>query len=114
MEIEIPNNKLKRSIEDDARRRKSFGFDMAKKIAVRMAALMAAESLGDFWPPNDPPERCHELKGNLAGVFSIDLKQPFRLLFRPVEAGQLTAIDERERWNMIRRIEIIEIQDTHG
>ena len=45
--------------------------------------------LVDFWPPNSGPERCHELKGDLAGVFSIDLKQPYRLLFR-TDRGQPT------------------------
>jgi plasmid maintenance system killer protein len=113
MEIEIPDNSLKRSIEDDRRRVRKFGTDMASKIAIRMAALTAAQSLADFWPPLTLPERCHELKGQLKGLFSIDLKHPFRLLFRPIETEEVPG-DELERWKKIREIEIVGIEDTHG
>lgn len=84
MEIEIPDRKLKKALEDEKECRTRFGAEMAKKIRLRLAALEAAESLADFWPPSSGPERCHELKGNLAGTFSMDLKQPYRLLFNPL------------------------------
>jgi plasmid maintenance system killer protein len=119
MEVDIPDKKLKRFIEDDAMRRKRFGADMSRKIVIRMAALVAAQSLDDFWPPNQLPERCHELKGELSGVFSIDLIHPFRLLFRPVELENSSidkplVFDNRERWKNINRVEIVDIKDTHG
>src|SRR5690349_18491772 len=88
MLIAIPNKRLRRSIEDDVEARKRFGLEMAKKIHLRMGALVAAESLGVFWPPFSPPERCHELKGELAGVFSMDLTHPYRLLFKPLKRQQ--------------------------
>jgi proteic killer suppression protein len=109
-----------RALEDDAECRKQFGKAMAKKIRLRIDALSAAESLGDFWPPNSGPERCHELKGALTGTFSIDVKQPYRLLFRPVDfedldpEGEKEEKDERQRWLLIRSIEILSIEDTHG
>jgi len=31
------------------------------------------------------PERCHELSGADKGTFSMDVKQPYRLLFKPIE-----------------------------
>lgn len=105
----------------EARRR--FGSEMAKKIQLRMGALVAAESLGIFWPPLSPPERCHELKGNLAGVFSMDLTHPYRLLFKPLKTpkelrgGSETkegALDQKARWHSIDSIEIIGVEDTHG
>jgi plasmid maintenance system killer protein len=116
MEVAIPNNRLRRDIEDDAYRMKRFGRDMAQKIALRRSALIAAESLADFWPPHSGPERVHELKkGDLAGMFSIDLKHPFRLLFRAphVESKKLSD-DERKRWESIKSVEIIGVEDTHG
>ena len=73
---------------------------------------MAAESLADFWPPKTPPERVHELVGALSGTFSVDLKQPFRLLFTAPEV-----IDDEDmltRWKSIKKIEVLRIQDTHG
>lgn len=88
---------------------------MAKKLTLRLDALRAAGSLADFWPPNSGPERCHELKGDLAGVFSINLKQPYRLLFTPIEARRpVDRSDEQQRWKAITEIDIVAIEDTHG
>jgi plasmid maintenance system killer protein len=115
MEIEIPDRKLKKTLEDEKECRTRFGAEMAKKIRLRLAALEAAESLADFWPPSSGPERCHELKGNLAGTFSMDLKQPYRLLFQPIgSAGEVPTSDEKHRWQTIQAIRIRGIEDTHG
>jgi plasmid maintenance system killer protein len=114
MEI-TAKGKLKRTLENEAACQKQYGRDMTKKIMMRLGALRAAVSLTDFWPPNSGPERCHELKGNLAGTFSIDLKQPYRLLFVPVEESALEdRSDEQKRWASITKIEIVAIEDTHG
>jgi proteic killer suppression protein len=112
MEIHVSNNKLRAWLESEAARRRKYGVDMAKKLSLRLDALRAADSLADFWPPNSGPERCHELKGDLTGVFSIDLKQPYRLLFKPVEAAP--PADEQARWKSITSIDIVAIEDTHG
>jgi len=115
MQVYISNKKLKRTLEDDAERTKRFGADMAKKINLRMGALAAAESLAVFWPPKSVPERCHELKGDSAGTFSMDLKQPYRLLFWPVDVPEeLETADEKQRWQAIKAVEIVSIEDTHG
>jgi proteic killer suppression protein len=88
---------------------------MVKKIKNRVATLYAAASLADFWPPNSGPERCHELQGDLAGRFSIDVKQPYRLLFVPIEEKAPPGrSDEQARWASITAIEILTIEDTHG
>jgi proteic killer suppression protein len=115
MEIYVGDNKLRKAIESEVECRRQYGADMAKKLTLRLAALRAAESLIDFWPPNSGPERCHELKGDLAGTFSVDLKQPYRLLFKP-GAARLTGdfADEQQRWKSITSIEILAIEDTHG
>jgi plasmid maintenance system killer protein len=115
MQIQFSNKKLKRTIEDGAVRTRRFGAEMAKKIQLRMGALVAAESLAVFWPPYSGPERCHELRGNLAGTFSMDLNHPYRLLFWPVDApNDIRVENEKQRWQAINAIEIINIEDTHG
>ena len=115
MEISVPNNRLRTRLQDDPARKRHYGTAMAKKIALRLAALHAAESLADFWPPKSRPERCHELHGNRTGLFSIDLKQPYRLLFRPSENTQpAERADEHQRWKTVTAIEIVAIEDTHG
>ena len=107
--------KLKAALEDEAICQKQYGRDMTKKIMQRLASLNAAQSLVDFWPPNGGPERCHELKGDLAGIFSMDLKQPYRLLFKPIEEQPpKDRSDEKARWALITEVEIVAIEDTHG
>src|SRR5208337_1043032 len=105
MDIEIPDNKLRKTLEDERECKRRFGADMTKKIQLRIGALRAAESLADFWPPSSGPERCHELKGDLAGKFSMDLKQPYRLLLQPADpANTAAAEDQKKRWRAIQTI----------
>ena len=107
--------KLKAALESQAECLKQYGRDMTKKIMLRVAVLRAAVSLADFWPPKSGPERCHELIGDRAGTFSIDVKQPYRLLFVPIEeVAPGDRSDERAHWASITKIEILGIEDTHG
>src|SRR3954462_2197497 len=82
MKIVIPDKKLKRALEETTECNKRFGEANAKKIRLRLDALAAANSLGVFWPANSGAERCHELQGSMAGLFSMNLKQPYRLIFK--------------------------------
>lgn len=115
MDIRVGDNRLRAALQDESVCRRQYGAEMAKKLKNRMAALGAAASLADFWPPNSGPERCHELKGDRAGTFSIDLNQPYRLLFVLVEKEPpADRSDEQKRWASITAIEILEVEDTHG
>ena len=87
---------------------------MAKKIRLRMDALRAAKCLFDFWPSSSKPERVHELSGDLEGVFSIDLKQPYRVLFRPKELPTERPVKLEDLWKKIDSVVILRIEDTHG
>jgi plasmid maintenance system killer protein len=115
MIIHVADRKLKEALEDDKECRRRFGSEMAKKIKLRLTALRAAESLADFLPPLSGPERCHELKADLAGTFSIDLKHPYRLLLQPSKptTGQAEQ-DLKARWRAIEAVNIVGIEDTHG
>lgn len=114
MEIFVRDKRLRAALEDEALCKRRYGADMTKKLRNRLASLRAAASLADFWPPRFGPERCHELQGDLAGTFSIDLKQPYRLLFVPIEEKpRPDRSDEQKRWAAITAIEIVSIEDTH-
>jgi plasmid maintenance system killer protein len=114
MLITVPDNKLKAALGDAAICRKRYGADMAKKIFQRVGSLTAAESLATFYPPYSGPERCHELIGDLIGVFSMDVKQPYRLLFVPADDIPKTSFKtDLERWKAINSIVIRGIEDTH-
>jgi proteic killer suppression protein len=114
MDIFISDKRLRKAANDDAACRRQYGVDMAKKIALRLASLRAAESLADFWPPKSGPERCHELKGDRKGTFSVDLKQPYRLMFQPTNKPAGDEAEEQQRWKSITSIDILAIEDTHG
>lgn len=116
MEIYAQDGRLKAALEDESICKRRYGAEMAKKIFMRVGELRGADSLHDFWPPNSGPERCHELQGNRAGTFSMDLKQPYRLLFVPVETeGAPKGFpDEQARWKSITAVKIVEVEDTHG
>ncbi|HEY3744208.1 MAG TPA: type II toxin-antitoxin system RelE/ParE family toxin [Bryobacteraceae bacterium] len=114
MDLFISDKRLRKVVDDSGACRRQYGADMAKKLSLRMASLRAAESLVDFWPPKSGPERCHELKGERSGTFSVDLKQPYRLLFRPTGKPASEGADEQERWKSITSIDILAIEDTHG
>jgi proteic killer suppression protein len=114
MEILVSNNKLRRTLESDAAMQKHYGTDMAKKIKLRLSSLAAAETLADFWPPNSGPERCHELIGDMKGIFSTDVKQPYRLLFKPVGEIKAEEIDLFQYWREVTTVDIIGIENTHG
>jgi plasmid maintenance system killer protein len=114
MEIYVSDHKLRSTIENESACRRKYGADMAKKLRLRLAALRVADSLADFWPPKSGPERCHELKGDRAGTFSVDLKQPYRLLFKASTETLTDRSDEQQRWRSITAIDIFAIEDTHG
>jgi len=113
MEISVGDRKLRKAIEDETASRKLLGPEMAKKLILRLTSLRAAASLAIFWPPKSGPERCHELSGKLEGIFSVDLKHPYRLLFRPKEVDKDVLLDGRERWEQITAITLTSIEDTH-
>lgn len=112
MKIWFQNSKLEKDLGDHRQTIRTYGAENAKKIQLRLQALLAAESLADF-PPGTPPERCHELVGALAGTFSIDLKQPYRLLFTPKICAHPRPADRKDFWLSITEIEITDVRDTH-
>jgi len=114
--IVFSKKRLRDDLSDDRRRVRRFGAEMARKLRVRLEAIDAADDLSTFWPANSKPERCHELKGNLSGQFSMDLVHPYRLLFVPVyeEGESPPSLVGLEFWRSIKTIEIVGIEDTHG
>ena len=45
----------------------------------------------------------------------MDVKQPYRLLFKTTEVEKRAdRSDERERWKAITAVELLRVEDTHG
>ncbi len=77
----------------------------------RLQFLRSAPTLADV--PQKPPERCHELSGDRKGEFAMDLKHPYRLIFRPYHDPVPRKEDSGIDLNKITKIEIFTIEDYH-
>lgn len=115
MDISFKNKKLAKSFNERAQLEKIHGTNRARKIRIRLAALRAAESLMDFWPPKSGPDRCHELtQGKQKGQLSVDLDHPYRLIFAPNHDQVPVLPDGGLDWSKVTAIEILGVEDTHG
>jgi len=90
---------------------KKLGSKMAQKLQQRMMELSAAPCLDDI--SKLPPPRCHPLKGNRTGQFSVALDHPYRLVFIPASNPEPEKKDDSLDLTKIDSIEIIDIIDTH-
>jgi len=91
--------------------KKHLGAKCAGKLMQRMMELQAADTLSDI--SHLPPARCHELSGDRAGQFSVDVEHPYRLLFIPINDPLPLREDGGIDREKVTEIQIIEIQDTH-
>jgi len=111
MQIRFAHAKLKKTVNVEKMLIKTFGQQMAKRIQTSLQMLRSADNLGRV--PTSGSIRCHQLSGDRAGQFAIDLEHPRRLVFAPdhdpiprLEDG---GIDKGD----VTRITIIEITDYH-
>jgi proteic killer suppression protein len=113
MIIGYKTRKLEKSLNIEKEMVRTYGTRRAKLLQTRLARLRAARSLMDFAPPYSGSARCHELKGDKAGIFSIDLDHPYRLLFRPDHDPLPQRSEGGIDWSQVIAIVILEIEDTH-
>ena len=110
MTVTFNVKKLLKECSDSRAMIKAFGATMSKKLQQRLMELKAAEVLSDI--SHLPPARCHELV-NKKGMFSVDLIQPYRLLFRPANEPIPLKADGGIDLDCVTSILIIAIEDTH-
>lgn len=92
---------------------KKWGADMAKRIEMRLQQAKAVNDLSVLIPYK-APGRWHWLRENREGQFSADLVHPQRLLFEPYGGHhQYQSENGAIQDVMIRKIVLIEIDDTH-
>ncbi|MDA3896194.1 MAG: type II toxin-antitoxin system RelE/ParE family toxin [Desulfobacteraceae bacterium] len=111
MIIYFKTKKLQKTCSKKNETIKKHGPKMARKIHQRLMELKAATCLEDI--SKVPPPRCHSLSGNRKGQLSVDLEQPYRLLFIPADDPIPLMEDGGLDWAMVKKIEIIDIVDTH-
>lgn len=113
MDILFATTKLEKSLNTDKTLVKEHGERRAKKLKILLTRLRAAPNLAIFAPPYSPPDRCHELGNNLKGLLSLDLDDPYRLLFRPAHEPVPTRSEGGLDWQSVTAIEIVRIENTH-
>ena len=113
MDISFKSTKLEKEFNEGKRLEKVHGSLRARKIRLRMAELRAAISLYDLGPPYAGPGRCHELTGGRKKQLSVDLDQPYRLIFVPNHDPVPIKPDGGLDWKQVTAIMITGIEDTH-
>jgi plasmid maintenance system killer protein len=111
MDISFKRTKIQKIFNSESELRKEYGNEQARIIMRRMMVLSAAENLNDI--SCLPPERCHELTGNMQDHFAVDLKQPYRLIFIPDHESIPKKDDGGIDLKKVTAIQIIEIKDYH-
>jgi proteic killer suppression protein len=74
-----------------------------------MAAASTLAVLGTL-----PQARCHELAGDRKGQLAVDLKHPYRLVFRPANNPVPLKPDGGLDWAKVTAVTILEVVDYHG
>lgn len=103
MEISFRERKLEKLCGNERELRRRFG-SQAEKLSQRLHELSAAETLMDI--EKLPPARLHLLEKEYKGCFAVDIKQPFRIIFRPLDGDGVDC-------KTITKIQIVAIRDYH-
>ncbi len=110
MDIFFKSKKLKKICNERKAAIRKFGKECGTLLIRRLAALKAAKTLENMRNLG----RCHELKGDMKNLLSIDLKHPYRLIFEPCEKPIPKLPDGGLDWSKITSIKILGVEDTHN
>ena len=83
---------------------------MARTIMTRLAVLREAPTLSMV--PTLPPNRRHQLHGDRAGQYTVDLTHPYRLIFEPSDMS-VQETGSGINTDAVTAITIIEVTDYH-
>jgi len=78
MDVQFKNSKMKKVFEDHKLLTREYGAQQSKEIIQRINEFTAAENLYDIL--KIPQARLHSLTGNLNGLWTVDIKHPYRML----------------------------------
>lgn len=111
MKIYFRSRKMKKRCNNSKKMLKAFGVNRSKKLKARLEDLRASTFLSDI--SHLPPARLHQLSQDKDEQFTVDLDQPYRLLFivanKPIPRKKDGGIDLKK----VNEIEIIKILDPH-
>ena len=105
MEVRFADRRLRDLVASERDLVRRFGRDCARKIGQRLQQLRVAETLAEL---RLMAGRCHELTGDRAGCLALDLVQPLRLIFEPLDPA-----DGPLDWDAVIAVVVLEIVDYH-
>jgi plasmid maintenance system killer protein len=111
LEISFADKKLEKVCQNQRLLVKMHGPTQARKLRQRLDDLQAAVALDVM---RRLPGRCHELTGDRAGQFALDLTHPYRLIFEPDHNPAPRKQDGGLDWTAITAVCIIGVEDYHG
>lgn len=111
MKVSFANRSMQKACSIKKDMRKKWGTDLARRLQQRLMELKAADTLADI--SHLPPARCHELTGNRAGQFSVDLVHPHRLIFKPDHDPVPEKPDGGLDRTKVTMVLVLEVCDTH-
>ena len=111
MDVQFRTNKLRDAFLEHKIATKQFGDRDGKLYIRRINELASCETLGDVL--DLPFGKPHALSGERAGEFAINMVQPRRLIFVPLdEEGQRIAADKIKPGE-VKSIQVWEVVNYH-
>ena|SRR5438874_13830176 len=110
MEVGFANERLKKTFESPAERKKRFGEPAAGKLKTRLDDLDAAQSMEDM---RNLPGHWEELTGDRKGQFSCRLASGLRLIVRPKRQPPPAKPDGGLDWRAVDQVTVLEVVDYH-
>lgn len=109
MDITFKTKRLEKIFNSEGLLKKEYGLPNAKKIMLRMAIFKNSPNLSHV--PSVPPDRFHQLSGTRKGQYAVDLKHPFRLIFKPTLLNSSNSEDID--LSLVTSIQILGVEDYH-
>ena len=110
VKIIVKKRKLRNILNSKKELIKQYDNDMADKIMQRIDDISKIENLENLM---ELPGRHHLLEGDKKGYFACDLKQPYRLIYKPANNPLPKRADGSLIYSEVTEIEIIEIINYH-
>ena len=112
MDISFRNSKLKKQCNERVAAIRDFGERIARKLFIRLNELRSAKNLAMV--STITPTRCHYVGNIRKECWSVDLEQPFRLLFKVANEPLPLLPDGGIDKEKVDSIIIWEVEDYHG
>ena len=108
MEVTYATKEIRRLCEEEKYQLKRLGKKRSSRLQNRVNELRAKENVSEL-----QLGRPHELTGDRAGQYSVDLDKQMRLLFEPSEHPAPSHPAGGIDWQQVKCIRIFGIEDTH-